>query len=435
MRMAPSRPPSPSLPWRLLAYQIVSRLLEPMVPLVLALRERRGKEISVRVAERRGAASLIRPKGALIWCHAASVGELFAILPLIEHLTRHAFSVLVTTGTVTSARLAEQRLPAGAFHQFVPLDTPKAIERFYAHWQPDLALFCESELWPNLTMAAHKKGVPLGILNGRMSLRSFARWKSSWLRPVATALLAPLTFCLAQSEDDAARYAALGAQAKAVGNLKYDATPLPADGEVLAELRAMIGTRPVFLAVSTHPGEEEAIIAAAKQAMTAQPNLLTIIVPRHPDRAGEILKIEPGAISRRAGGMPHGAISFYLADTMGELGLFYRLAACTFIGGSLVPHGGQNPIEAAKLGCPVIHGPHTRNFSTIYADFDGCGGAVSVTDGAGLATALAQLLADAPARHAMVAAAHTLVTRQAGALERTCQALAPHLVAIKGKAP
>lgn len=421
-------------PFLLRAYQALGATLEPLTVHLLYVREKRGKEVAERLGERRGFASLSRPSGSLIWCHAASVGEMISILPLIKQITQQGCAVLVTTGTVTSAKIAATRLPKGAFHQFIPLDTPQAVKRFYGYWQPHLALFCESELWPTLTLAAHQRGIPLGVLNGRMSLRSFGRWQSVLLRPVAHALLAPLTFCLAQSVEDAARYEALGAPALAVGNLKYDAPPLPVEAEALAELRSMIGARPVFLAASTHPGEEEAIIAAAKQVMAAQPDLLTIIVPRHPDRAGEILAIEPGAISRRAGGVPHPAASFYLADTMGELGLFYRLATCAFIGGSLVPHGGQNPIEAAKLGCPILHGAHTRNFNAIYADFDGCGAALAVADGADLSTKLTQLLVDAPGRHTMVALAHTLVARQAGALERTWQALVPHLAAIKGKA-
>lgn len=426
--MQVSRPPL-----LLRAYHALGAVLDPLTIHLLRRREKRGKEVAARLGERRGFASLARPPGPLIWCHAASVGEMISILPLIARMTEQEFAVLVTTGTVTSAKIAAARLPAGAFHQFIPLDTPQAVARFYEHWQPDLALFCESELWPNLTLSAHQRGIPLGILNGRMSLRSSGRWQSALLRPVAHVLLAPLTFCLAQSAEDAARYEALGAPALAIGNLKYDAPPLPVEDEALAELRSMIGARPVFLAASTHPGEEEAIIAAAKQAMVAQPDLLTIIVPRHPDRAGDILRIEPGAISRRAGGMPHPGFSFYLADTMGELGLFYRLATLAFIGGSLVPHGGQNPIEAAKLSCPIIHGPHIRNFSTIYADFDDCGGAIPVADAASLITLLPRLLGDTQARGAMVKAANALVAREEGAMARTLATLAPYLAAIGGK--
>ncbi|KAF0230307.1 MAG: 3-deoxy-D-manno-octulosonic-acid [Beijerinckiaceae bacterium] len=408
-------------PLALLIYRALGHIAAPALALFLKRRIARGKEDPARQNERWGRPTLPRPDGVLIWLHAASVGETMSILPLITRLAGAGRHVLLTTGTVTSAALAAARLPEGAVHQFVPLDLPAAARRFIAHWRPDLAVFCESELWPTLMLETKRADIPLGIVNGRMSARSATRWRK--FPTIPRALLGDLAFCLAQSEADAARYAALGAPAVAAGNLKFDAPPLPLDLDEAERLTKAIGRRPVFLAASTHPGEEEQVLDAACHLREREPDLLTIIVPRHPPRGEEIAKlclsggIVPAVRSR--GEMPDKHTTLYLADTLGELGLFYALATVAFIGGSLVPTGGHNPIEPAKLGAPMLHGPETHNFKDIFAAFDAAGAAVAVVDSAMLAHEAGCLIGDDAARSVLVANARAIAAANEGALERT----------------
>lgn len=417
-----------TLPATLRAYRLFSYAATPFLPLLLNARLKRGKEDMARLGERLGQATLPRPKGRLIWLHGASVGETMSILPLIARLV--AFGpVMLTTGTVSSAKLAESRLPAGAFHQFVPLDSPGAVNRFFEHWKPNLGLLCESEIWPNLMIEAHRRGIPLGIVNGRMSDRSFLRWTK--LGGFIRALLAPLAFCTAQSEGDAARFRALGAPAISPGNLKFDVPPLPVLHDELATLQAAIGSRPVLVAASTHAGEESQIIEAARKLSGDLPDLLTILVPRHPQRGEEVANLlsERGfkALRRSIGEKPEPDAPFYIADTLGELGLFYQVGTLALIGGSLVEHGGHNPIEAIKRGCPCISGPHIGNFKDIFADLLGGDGTRLVEPGAALADGLRPLMLDPEARNVLHAKAMETLSRHEGALERTMQALAPLL--------
>lgn len=420
--MKPAKP----LIWH--AYSAVSRGLAPLAMPFLNKRLARGKENPARLRERLGHASLPRPEGRLIWIHAASVGETVSILPLIGEMVRYG-TVLLTTGTVTSAELAAKRLPQGAIHQFVPLDLAGATARFLDFWRPDLAIFTESELWPNLMFGCFKRAIPLGIVNGRMSERSHRGWAR--LGRAARGLIAPLSFCLAQSEADQQRYADLGAPATSPGNLKFDVPPLPFSAEERASLREAITPRPVFVAASTHPGEEELVIAAAMEARSRFPDLLTIIVPRHPERGAEIaaLAASGGLVAprRSLGAKPDALDTLYIADTLGELGLFYALADLAFIGGSLVDIGGHNAIEAVKLGAPVLSGPSLRNFAFVFQELAAVDGYVGVADGAALGVALKALLAD-PARRAELAAnASGAIARHEGALARTLTHLAPWL--------
>ena len=349
-------------------YRLATRLGGPLFELTLQRRAQRGREDPARLSERRGRASAERPVGPLVWLHAASVGEALAVLPLLDALLarRSGLQALVTTGTVTSARLMAERLPARARHQFVPLDRPAAWQAFLDHWQPQLALLAESELWPNLILDTRRRGVPLALINARMSARSEQRWRR--LPKLAAELLASFELCLAQSAADGARFDALGARRTVVaGNLKAEAAPLPAAAPALAELRAAIGPRPVWVAASTHPDEDALLLEAQRAIVQRHPDLLTILVPRHPERGAALadwLRSERVAFARRAAGEPpDNACALYLADTLGELGLFYRLADIAFIGKSLVPDGGgQNPLEAARLGCPLLFGPHMANF-------------------------------------------------------------------------
>jgi 3-deoxy-D-manno-octulosonic-acid transferase len=340
------------------------------------------------LAQRRGLGAA-RPPGRLLWLHAASVGETLSLLPVLAALVERApdLTLLLTTGTVTSARLLDQRLPAAlsgrVLHRFVPLDVPAWGERFLAGWRPDAAAFVESELWPNLLGAARARGAPLALVNARMSERSARRWQRA--PGLARQVLSGFRLVLAQSEADAERLRALGTpQVRCLGNLKDAAPPLPADPAALAALRQAIGERPVWLAASTHAGEETEVLAAHRSMATRLPSLLTIIAPRHPERGAAIAAEAAGAglaaMQRSAGLLPVKGTEIYVADTLGELGLFYRLAKVALVGGSLVRHGGQNPLEPARLGCPILLGPHHWNFAEPVARLAAAGGAVLIPD-------------------------------------------------------
>jgi 3-deoxy-D-manno-octulosonic-acid transferase len=422
------------MPLALRVYRLASSAGSPMASQLLSRRLHRGKEHPERLAERRGEPTVERPKGPLVWVHGASVGEMLAAVPLIERLRAQDFAVLVTSGTVTSAALAEQRLPDGTLHQFIPLDAPRFVRRFLDHWKPGLALFVESDLWPNLILSAAERKIPMILVNGRLSERSFGRWR---LIPGAiAALLGRFDLCLAQSAADAERYARLGArQVMMTGNLKLDVPPPPVDQAVLKRLREIIGKRPVVAAASTHPGEEAAIIAAHGRLRDKFPALLTVIVPRHPSRGDGIAALAKAAglavalRSRRAQPLPD--IGVYIADTLGELGLIYRVAPIVFMGGSLASHGGQNPIEAVRLGAAVLHGPHVWNFAEIYATLDAARGAELVADEAALTARLGDWLATSATRKDVADAAAVTVDRLGGALKRTLAALDPYLMQLR----
>jgi 3-deoxy-D-manno-octulosonic-acid transferase len=422
------------LPIALRLYRLASVAGSPAAPQVLARRLKRGKEHPERLGERCGEAGLKRPKGPLVWVHGASVGEMLAAVPLIEKLRAQDFAVLVTSGTVTSAALAEQRLPDGAIHQFIPLDAPRFVRRFLDHWKPGLALFVESDLWPNLILSCAERRIPMIVINGRLSERSFSRWRR--VPGVIEALLERVDLCLTQSAGDTERYAQLGApRVTCTGNLKLDVPAPPADQAALQRLRDIIGTRPVVAAASTHAGEETAIIAAHRRLREKFPTLLTVIAPRHPTRGDSIADIAKAAglnvalRSRRAQPMPD--VEVYIADTLGELGLFYRIAPIVFMGGSIASHGGQNPIEAARLGAAVLHGPHVWNFAELYATLDDAHGAELVADAEALTARLGEWLADPAARKTAAAAAATTIESLGGALKRTLVALDPYLMQLR----
>ena len=422
------------LPAVLRAYRLFSVAMTPLTPLFLARRLRHGKEHSLRVPERRGVSVTARPPGPLVWLHGASLGELISVLPLIERIYAREINVLVTSGTVTSGGLAEQRLPRGVIHQFVPIDVPMFVRRFLDHWQPDLALFVESELWPNIMIETSERGVPMILVNGRLSENSFRRWRRL---PVTIGdLLRRLDLCLARTPADAERISELGApHVVTTGDLKLDGPAPPADRAKLAALTKAIGGRALIAAASTHDGEETAVIDAHQRLRANFPGLLTLIVPRHPERGGGVAEIARAAglkvRMRSRGELPDAATDVYVADTVGELGLIYRLAPIVFVGGSLVPHGGQNPIEPAKLGAAILHGPHVWNFADIYGALDAAHGAEPVADASKLAAGFAALLAQAAARERVAKSARTTVERLSGALERTLQSLDPYLMQLR----
>jgi len=415
-------------------YRLTSAAAAPTMPRLLARRLKQGKEHPVRLSERYGETKLPRPPGPMIWLHTASVGELLAVIPLIERIRARSFAVLVTSGTVTSARIAEQRLPAGALHQFIPLDVPQFVGRFLDYWRPDLALFVESDLWPNLVLACAERAVPMILVNGRVSERSFGRWR---LLPASiAALLHRFDLCLAQSRADAQRLDQLGApRVSSIGNLKLDVPAPPVDQATLNKLRSIIGPRVVIAAASTHPGEESAIIAAHRRLRGKCPSLLTVIAPRHPARGARIAEMGKAAgltvALRSRGDPPKPDVDLYIADTLGELGLIYRLAPIVFMGGSLATHGGQNPIEAIGLGAAVVHGPHVWNFAEIYATLDAAHGAELVIDAEALTALLAEWLAKPAVRSAVADAGKTTAAKLSGALERTIAALEPYLVRLR----
>ena len=400
--------------------------LSPAVPALLRRRARLGKEDPSRLAERYGLASRARPGGTLIWIHGASVGESLAALPLVSALVEKAdCHVLVTTGTVTSAKMMEERLPPRAFHQYVPIDSRAFVRRFLAHWRPDLALFIESELWPNLILETHARGGPMALVNARLSERSFRGWNRA--PGLARRLLSSFDLCLAQDEGVARRLTALGAlSVQIAGSLKADAPPLPVDEIALAAFRAAVGSRPVFLAASTHSGEEEAVLRTAEELRKKRSDALTIIVPRHPARGPEIealARTRGLIVSRRAtGALPSRNIQLYIADTMGELGLFYRVAPFAFLGGSLVPHGGQNPLEAARLGAAIVTGPHTHNFEETFSLLLSAQTEGRVHSAEELSTLVQKLIADPAAAAQLGARAKSASDCLRGALSATIAA-------------
>lgn len=420
----------PSVPLAL--YRLAMRLGAPLAPLALKSRLSRGKEDGARLGERFGMATIARPAGALVWVHGASVGEMLSVLPLIRGLAgaRPDARILLTSGTVTSARLAGERLPDGVLHQFVPLDVPAYLERFLDHWRPQLAIFAESELWPNTIMALKKRGIASALVNGRLSARSAARWRRA-PRTIGW-LLSCFDLCLAQSRGDAERLKSLGAHHVAfTGNLKLDVPAPEADEEALAALKGAIGAREVLVAASTHEGEESQLAEAHRKIAEARPHLLTIIAPRHPERGPVIAQemerrgLKPAL--RSLGQLPRAKSDIYIADTLGELGLVYRLGAPVFVGGSLIAHGGQNPIEPAKLDAAILHGPHVFNFAEIYGALDAGGGARQIASAGELARAASQLLEDREIGAQMARRAREIVEESGGALEKTLAALGPLL--------
>ncbi|MGA7804174.1 3-deoxy-D-manno-octulosonic acid transferase [Bradyrhizobium sp.] len=423
-----------TLPMTLRVYRSLSSAMVPLAPALIKRRLKLGKEDPARIGERRGLSLDTRPLGPLVWIHGASVGEVLAAAALIERLRELNLRILLTSGTVTSAAIVAKRFPPDIIHQYVPYDSPRYVGRFLDHWRPSLALFIESDLWPNLILSSAARRLPMVLINGRMSPRSFPRWRR--VSHTISALLGSFEVCLAQSAADAERFATLGCRnVVTTGNLKLDVPAPPADPAKLERLMSLTRGRPVIVAASTHPGEEELLIAAHRALAGYFPGLLTVVVPRHPHRGVAIARmiaasgLRPALRSREE--MPVAGTDIYVADTMGELGLFYRLSPIVFMGGSLVTHGGQNPIEAVKLGASIVHGPYVFNFSDVYEALDGAGGARKADTQETLVRQIALLLADPAAREPVVAAAVGVVNELGGALERTLTALEPYLLQLR----
>jgi len=415
-------------------YRGLTDLSAPLVHLLLLRRRARGKEDAHRLGERLGRPGRQRPAGPLVWVHGASVGEAVSLLPLIDRILveRPGISVLCTTGTVTSAALMAERLPARAVHQYVPVDRVACVRRFLDHWRPDLLLLAESEFWPNLLLETARCGVPMVLLNGRVSDASFAAWRRYARRPMRH-LLGLFRLALAQSETDAARLRDLGAEPVAcVGNLKFAVPEAPADPAALDRLRAAVGERPCWLALSTHAGEESLVARVHRTVAARVPGLLTLVMPRHAARGAAVrADLEAAGVTvaqRSAGAEPGPDTDVYLADTMGEVGLVARLAPVVLMGKSLLGEGGgQNPLEPARLGAAVLFGPRMENFRDISARMVAAGAARPVADEADLAEALTDLLRDAAVRAALGARGQAFAVGEAHVLDRVMEALAPVL--------
>jgi 3-deoxy-D-manno-octulosonic-acid transferase len=427
---AASAPIKPGL--LLKTYGGLTSAVRPLVGPLLRHREQKGKEDGARLMERRGVASLARPSGPLVWVHAASVGETNAVMPLIAALraARPDVKVLLTTTTVTSARLALDRLPPGTLHQYVPFDAPSYAAAFLDHWRPDMVLFTESEIWPSLILAIAERRIPLGLVNARMSPKSYKSWQR--LSGISGPLFSRFNVILAQNEKLARWFRDVGGRVVIpVGNLKADAPPPPVDAIKQAAMLRALGERPRLLAASTHDGEE-VMIAEAHALLAAQyPNFCTLIAPRHPQR-GPLIAAELGALGLRIALRSRDEpltdeTQVYIADTIGELGTLFASVPVAFMGGSLIDRGGQNPLEAVSHGAAVLTGPSVHNFRDEYRALEAAGGSRTVQDGAALAAKVLELMREPAQRETMVAAARDSADRLRGALARTLATVLPLL--------
>jgi len=420
--------PVPKLNSSYYLYWGVTHLLNPLAPFWLARRLTRGKEQQGRTDEKLGVAGLPRPEGRLVWLHATSIGEATSCLGLIANLlkSRDDINIVVTTTTITAAEVLAPRLPKRSFHQYAPLDIPGAVRRFLDHWRPDLAVFAESEIWPNTIAQLHKRQVPIALINGRISKRSYSRWRK--VPGLIRALLARFDHISTQSHKDEQRLASLGPyNTVCYGNMKADVSPAPVSQKLLLELKQQIGSRRMWLAASTHKGEEEIILECHKILKADFPDLLTIIVPRHRERSDDISALigtqNMAVTTRSSGNSISKDTDIYLADTLGEMPLFYELSAISFIGGSLDKVGGHNPIEAIDGSSAVLHGPFVDNFNDMYRLLNRHGGAIRIGNSAELAKEVELLLNSQETVVELTAKGKAQAARLKGATEKTVSAL------------
>jgi len=418
------------------AYRFGGIAVYPLIGPYLAVRAAKGKEDSARKLERSGYASANRPQGPLIWFHAASVGETSAVIPLIREIRRRDIHVILTTGTITSAKVAHERLGQDVIHQYVPLDLRPAIRRFLDYWQPDCAIFAESEIWPTTVTELGRRRIPQILVNARISDRSYARWSKH--PSLAEALFENLALVVAQSDLDAERFRDLGAlQVLKSGNLKVDTDAPSYDAPTLAGYMKQIGDRKTWAAVSTFEGEEGA--AASVHTMLKEHNgQLTIIVPRHPERcdAIEAMLVEQGLkVARRTrNDILSADVDVFLGDTIGEMGLYLRMTEVAFMGKSLFNEGGQNPLEPAMLGCAILTGGHVQNFRDAYQVLARRGSARMVRDTEMLARGVHYLLTNDASRRNMIDAGFVAVHEMRGALAATVKGLEPYINPLSVKA-
>lgn len=351
-------------------YYGLSWVCAPFVSGYLHWRASKNHEDRTRLKERKGITTKLRPNKSLLWIHAVSVGEAVAALTVIQAVLKKCpeVHVLLTTTTVSSARVIQKRLPKNVIHQYCPVDTPQAVTRFLNHWQPDLAIWIESEIWPNLMHQTQERGIPTVLLNGRMSLKSFSKWQK--LKGMISPLLNRLSLCAVQSEEQASFFRTLGATEIAImGNAKGMMTPLEVDPTKYNAFKQELGDRPLWLIASTHPGEEEIVFKTHKILRKTYPTLLTILIPRHVERAASLYQL---ALKEGIPSTLHSTpvslkdVELYIGDTLGEMSLFYALSPLVVMGATFVPRGGHNPIEAAQLGSFILHGSHIFNNPQLY---------------------------------------------------------------------
>ncbi len=416
-------------------YRFLTDIGRPALVSLLTRRANKGKELPERLEERKGVPGRERPETALVWVHAASVGEAQSALILINELLKYndKLHILVTTGTVTSAELMEKKLPERAFHQFYPLDNVEWVESFLNHWRPDLILWMESELWPNMLQAIKERNIPAALINAKLSDTSYRNWR--FVKGAARTLLSSFSLILTQTEKDAGRFRALGAHnAISTDNLKYSARALPASDEALKSLTGSIGNRPTWLYASTHDGEEALACRIHQTLKNEFPELLTIIIPRHPER-GEAVKneIESYNLSVVLRGdtkrLPEYETDIYVADTLGELGLFYRAAPIACIGRSFSNDGGggHNPIEAAQLNCAILHGSNVQNLQQIYDEIEDAEAAIQVNSEQELAAMIADFLSDERKLQKYQESGLKFAREKEAVIERVWEALLPLL--------
>ena len=349
-------------------YKLIGFILIPFIPFIIFRRLSDGKETKGRTNERYGKTRIKNISNKLVWIHAASVGESLSIIPIVKEMIKNKYfdTILITTGTTSSSEIIEQKLGDHVIHQFVPFDIIVYVKRFLNHWKPSLAIFVESEIWPNIIYETKKINIPLIILNGRMTFKTFKRW--SLLGSFSKKLFSNFDACCTQNNDSTIFYKKLGIiNTEFTGNLKFAHHDIKIDEKSYGDLKKTSKNRIIFLAASTHDGEENIIKNVSLNISQVHKNLLTIIVPRHPQRKNILAEVKGNKIAVRSKKEKITKNTlFYIADTIGELNLFYKLANIIFVGGSMINHGGQNPIEAAYYGKTILHGKNIQNFTDVY---------------------------------------------------------------------
>ena len=422
-------------------YEKLTQKGEKLFNKLLELRLKRGKEHTTRIDERRGHASIPRPTGKLVWLHAASVGEAQSTLILITHLTKEMpdAQFLVTSGTVTSAQLMADRLPENAFHQFYPLDHPTWVTNFLNHWKPDLILWMESELWPNMLKQIKAKNIPAILVNARLSQKSYSIWNI--FSGSAEKLLSTFSLILTQTEQDAERFTRLRApKVVTTDNIKYSAAPLPYNQDDLDQFTQALNNRPTWVFASTHEGEE--LLACKIHASLVQkvPDLLSIIVPRHPERRDDIAELcdimKINTVFRGDNKqLPKADTAVYVADTLGELGLFYKQTDIAVIGRSFSDDGGggHNPIEAAQLGACILTGPNIQFQEQLFGEMFNVNAAYQMEDKTELLKSLRKLFEEEDLRKQAINRAVAFSNSKTNVINTVMNELKPFIEQVESK--
>ncbi len=412
-------------------YGAATRALGPLTPLILKRRAKKGKEDPARQNERHGKPVLTRPDGLMFWLHGASVGECLMLLPVVRRLldSHPAAHVLVTSGTVTSAEILDKQLPERAFHQFAPLDYPKAVDGFLNHWKPALAIWAESEIWPNLVRKTRAKNIPMALLNARFSEKSLESWSKR--KKSAQALIGAFDLVLAADTQTADGLTwLLDRPVEAAGNLKDAAPPLPVDNSALKALKSQTKNRAIWCAASTHDGEDIHILKAHKQVLDRYKSSLLILAPRHPNRSQEIQKLlrseDLSFVTRSSGKDISRDSQVYLFDTIGEMGLAYRLSKLTFVCGSLLDGlSGHNPLEPARLGNAVLTGAHISSFADSYMSMIAFNAAQRLLSPEIIGATITELIANKARLSELQKTAQTYATGRDAVLDYVWEQLSP----------